>query len=82
MQSRKKLWRLLRHSKAQIIPFSTKRDLNQELLLKNGWVVFNGEQIMKIADIRLPGDIILKIFYPAVAVAKLSGVTNEASIKC
>ena len=42
--------------KAQkIIPFSTTRELEMVLLLKDGWIYFNGEKIMKIEDIVLPG---------------------------
>ena len=35
------------HSKAQIIPFSTKRDLNQELLLKMVGLFSMGNKLLK-----------------------------------
>jgi UDP-N-acetylmuramoylalanine--D-glutamate ligase len=69
---------IARHSKAQIIPFSSKNELETGAFVKDGWVVFNGEHIMKIADIRLPGAHNLENILSSVAVAKLSGVTNEA----
>ena len=65
-------------SKAQIIPFSAKRELESGIFVKEGWVVFDGEQIIKIADIRLPGEHNLENILSSVAVAKLSGVTNQA----
>jgi UDP-N-acetylmuramoylalanine--D-glutamate ligase len=69
---------IARNSKAQIIPFSAKRELESGVFVKNGWVVFNGEQIIRIADIRLPGEHNLENVLSSVAVAKLSGVTNQA----
>ena len=38
---------IARNSKAQIIPFSAKRELASGAFVKDGWVVFNGEQIMQ-----------------------------------
>lgn len=65
-------------SKAKIIPFSTKKDLSTGACLKDGWVIFNGEQVIRMDDIRLPGMHNLENILSAVAVSKLSGVTNEA----
>nr|WP_295971543.1 UDP-N-acetylmuramoyl-L-alanine--D-glutamate ligase [uncultured Bacillus sp.] len=65
-------------SKAQIIPFSTKRALESGAFIQDGWVMFNGEQIMKTEDIRLPGSHNLENILAAVSAAKLSGVSNEA----
>ena len=69
---------IARHSKAQIIPFSVKRELESGIFVKEGWVVFNGEQIIRIADIRLPGEHNLENILSSVAAAKLSGVPNKA----
>ena len=66
------------HSKAQIIPFSVKRELESGIFVKEGWVVFKGEQIIRIEDIRLPGEHNLENILSSVAVAKLSGVSNQA----
>ena len=54
---------IARHSKAQIIPFSAKRELESGAFVKDGWVIFNGEQIIKIADIRLPGEHNLRKYF-------------------
>jgi len=69
---------IARQSKAQIVPFSTKRELPSGAYIKDGWVIFNGEQIMLQEDIRLPGAHNLENILSAVAAAKLSGVGNEA----
>jgi UDP-N-acetylmuramoylalanine--D-glutamate ligase len=68
-------------SKAQIIPFSTKKELSSGVYVKNGWVFYNQELIMKIADIRLPGTHNLENILSAIAAAKLTGVSNEAICK-
>jgi UDP-N-acetylmuramoylalanine--D-glutamate ligase len=67
-----------RQSKAKTIPFSTKRALDSGAYVKDGWVLFNGEQIMKTEDIRLPGAHNLENILSAVSAAKLSGVSNDA----
>lgn len=69
---------IARQSKAKIVPFSTKKVLNSGAFVKEGWVIFNGEQIMKTEDIRLPGAHNLENILSAVAAAKLSGVSNDA----
>lgn len=65
-------------SKAQIVPFSVKRELVQGVCVKDGWILFNGERIMKVADIVLPGAHNLENVLSAIAAAKLTGVSNEA----
>ncbi|MCQ6274001.1 UDP-N-acetylmuramoyl-L-alanine--D-glutamate ligase [Bacillus sp. V3B] len=65
-------------SKAKIVPFSTKRELSSGAYVKEGWVTFNGEQIMKQENIRLPGAHNLENILSAVAAAKLSGVSNDS----
>lgn len=67
-----------RASKAQIVPFSTGRELTNGAFIKDGWLIFEGEQIMQQADIRLPGAHNLENILSAVAAAKLSGVQNDA----
>ncbi|MEH7106860.1 UDP-N-acetylmuramoyl-L-alanine--D-glutamate ligase [Bacillus sp. JJ1764] len=66
------------HSKAKIIPFSTKKDLKDGACLKDGWLCFNQEPIMGIKNIALPGVHNLENILSAVSAAKLSGVANEA----
>lgn len=74
----KDVMNVARSSKAQIVPFSAVRELSTGACIKDGWVTFNGEQIMKQEDIRLPGAHNLENILSAVAAAKLSGVKNEA----
>lgn len=68
-------------SKAQIIPFSTRQELTTGAFLKDGWVMFNGEKIIKTADIRLPGAHNLENILSAIAASKLTGVSNKAIFK-
>ena len=73
--------KIAKQSKAQIIPFSTKKELTSGVFVKNGWIFYHQEQIMKIADILLPGTHNLENILSAVAAAKLTGVSNEAICK-
>ena len=65
-------------SKASIIPFSTKQELTKGAYIKDGWVTFNGEPVVEINDIALPGVHNLENILSAVAAVKLSGVENSA----
>lgn len=69
---------IARHSKAKIIPFSAKNELDEGAYVSDGWVCFNGEKVMQIADIALPGAHNLENILSAMAAAKLSGVENKA----
>jgi UDP-N-acetylmuramoylalanine--D-glutamate ligase len=69
---------IARLSQATIIPFSTKRYLDQGASIKEGWIYFNGQPIMKRDDIVLPGDHNLENILSAIAAAKLTGVENNA----
>lgn len=69
---------IARLSRATIIPFSTKRFLEHGASIKDDWVYFNGEPIIKRDQIVLPGDHNLENILSAIAAAKLSGVSNEA----
>jgi UDP-N-acetylmuramoylalanine--D-glutamate ligase len=65
-------------SKAKIIPFSAKNELSEGAYVSNGWICFDGEKVMQIEDIALPGAHNLENILCAMAAAKLSGVDNEA----
>jgi UDP-N-acetylmuramoylalanine--D-glutamate ligase len=65
-------------SKANVIFFSTTKDLGTGAFIRDGWVMFEGEQVVKLEDIVLPGVHNLENILSAVAAAKLSGVSNEA----
>jgi UDP-N-acetylmuramoylalanine--D-glutamate ligase len=69
---------IARRSKAKIIPFSTKKDLAEGACIRDGWICFNHEQVMPIAEIALPGVHNLENILSAMAAAKLSGVENGA----
>lgn len=69
---------IAQQSKATIVPFSSKRVLSEGAYAENGWICFNGEQVMKTADIALPGAHNLENILSAMAAAKLSGVENSA----
>ena len=69
---------IARQSKAKIIPFSAKNELDEGAYVSDGWVCFNGEKVMQIADIALPGAHNLENILSAMAAAKLSGVENKA----
>ncbi|AGK52984.1 UDP-N-acetylmuramoyl-L-alanine--D-glutamate ligase [Bacillus sp. 1NLA3E] len=65
-------------SKANVIFFSTTKDLGTGAFIRDGWVMFEGEQVVKLVDIVLPGVHNLENILSAVAASKLSGVSNEA----
>jgi UDP-N-acetylmuramoylalanine--D-glutamate ligase len=69
---------IARKSKAKIIPFSTMRELDEGAYVRDGWVCFNGEKVMQIAEIALPGKHNLENILSSMAAAKLSGVENRA----
>jgi UDP-N-acetylmuramoylalanine--D-glutamate ligase len=67
-----------RHSKASIIPFSTKKELPEGAYISDGWIMFKREKVMEIENIALPGNHNLENILSAMAAAKLSGVENSA----
>ncbi|MDP4553095.1 UDP-N-acetylmuramoyl-L-alanine--D-glutamate ligase [Alkalihalobacillus macyae] len=62
-------------SEATLIPFSTTKNLEHGVGILDGWVVFKEENIIKVADLSMKQNI--ENTLAAVAVAKLSGVSNE-----
>ncbi len=69
---------IARHSKAVIIPFSTKRVLSDGACIVDGWICFKGEKVMETSEIALPGVHNLENILSAMTAAKLSGVENSA----
>jgi UDP-N-acetylmuramoylalanine--D-glutamate ligase len=65
-------------SNAKIIPFSAKNELAEGAYVSDGWICFNGEKVMQVEDIALPGAHNLENILCAMAAAKLSGVDNAA----
>jgi UDP-N-acetylmuramoylalanine--D-glutamate ligase len=66
------------HSKATVIPFSTKKEVTGGADLRDDWICFYGEKVMKISEIALPGVHNLENILSAMAAAKLMGVDNHA----
>ncbi|WP_034993252.1 UDP-N-acetylmuramoyl-L-alanine--D-glutamate ligase [Liquorilactobacillus vini] len=72
-------WRQLsERSKAQIVPFSRKQEVKTGAYQKGDYLYFRGEQIIKVADIKLPGVQNIEDALAAIAVAKLMGKSNFA----
>lgn len=69
---------IARHSKAKIIPFSTKKQLSEGAYNSEGWIYFNEERVIETEKIALPGEHNLENILSAIAAAKLSGVENSA----
>ncbi|WML49343.1 UDP-N-acetylmuramoyl-L-alanine--D-glutamate ligase [Neobacillus sp. PS3-34] len=69
---------IAKHSNAAIIPFSAKNKLEHGAYVDNGWLCFNGEQVIEIKDVVLPGTHNLENILSSMAAAKLSEVSNEA----
>jgi UDP-N-acetylmuramoylalanine--D-glutamate ligase len=69
---------IAKHSNAARIPFSTKRVLNEGAYISDGCICFNGEKVMQVEEIALPGVHNLENILSAMAAAKLTGVRNEA----
>ncbi|MGG1398293.1 UDP-N-acetylmuramoyl-L-alanine--D-glutamate ligase [Bacillus salipaludis] len=69
---------IARLSGAKIIPFSTKSELSEGAYLCDEWICFNGEKVMEVKDIALPGVHNLENILSALVAAKLTGVDNLA----
>jgi UDP-N-acetylmuramoylalanine--D-glutamate ligase len=70
--------KLAEQSKGTIIPFSSTKPLSAGASVKNGYVCFNDEPIMKVEEIVLPGKHNLENILAAIAIVKLYGASNEA----
>lgn len=64
-------------SKAAIVLFSVKKDLEDGAFIRNGWAMWGEEQVIKLEDIVLPGIHNLENILSSIACAKLLGVSNE-----
>ena len=74
----KEVLEIAKNSHAAIIPFSTKTVLNEGAFIRDGYICFNGEKVMLVEEIALPGVHNLENILSAMAAAKLMGVCNEA----
>lgn len=69
---------IAKDSRANSIPFSTKRVITEGAYINEGWICFKGEKVMLLDEIALPGVHNLENILSAMAAAKLSGVKNDA----
>lgn len=73
-----KVMEIAKSSRANIIPFSTTKVLEDGAYVKDGVIWFRGEKVVETKDIVLPGAHNLENILCAISAAKLSGVENEA----
>ena len=75
-------WRdLAKQSKAQILPFSDNQTLDQGAFVKDGVIYCNGEAVMNIDEIKIPGEHNVQNALAAISVAKLFDVSNADIIE-
>ncbi len=66
------------NSKAKVIPFSVSRKLMEGAFIEEGWIVFQGERIIRQEDVALPGKHNLENILAAAAAARLAGADIQA----
>ena len=65
------------HTKATLVPFSRKSVLDFGACVEGDSICFNGEKVIPVSTIQVPGTQNVENVLAAVAIAKLSGATNE-----
>ena len=65
------------HTKATLVPFSRKTVLEFGSSVKGDDICFNGEKVIPVSTIQVPGTQNVENVLAAVAIAKLAGATNE-----
>ncbi|RFU71176.1 UDP-N-acetylmuramoyl-L-alanine--D-glutamate ligase [Peribacillus saganii] len=65
-------------SKAISVPFSSASVCKNGAYVEDGYVIFQGERIVRVCEIALPGKHNLENVLAATAASKLKGVSNEA----
>lgn len=71
------LLRMAENARATVVPFSRTKELPNGASVKEGWIVFRGEQVMPVASLHVPGTHNLENALAAVATAKLKGIENR-----
>ncbi|WP_412990086.1 UDP-N-acetylmuramoyl-L-alanine--D-glutamate ligase [Pediococcus siamensis] len=71
---------LSQQSKAQVVPFSRQGLSTQGAYQKGDFLYFRDEQIINVEDIKVPGVQNVENALAAIAVAKISGQSNEAIV--
>ena len=65
------------HTKATLVPFSRKTVLEFGACVEGDYICFNGEKVIPVSTIQVPGTQNVENVLAAVAIAKLAGATNE-----
>ena len=65
------------HTKATLVPFSRKTVLEFGACVEEDYICFNGEKVIPVSTIQVPGTQNVENVLAAVAIAKLAGATNE-----
>lgn len=70
--------RLAECSKAEKVYFSVRRTLERGACVKDGAIMFNGEPVMPLEDVVLPGEHNLENILAALCIVKTAGVSDAA----
>ncbi|WP_018659476.1 UDP-N-acetylmuramoyl-L-alanine--D-glutamate ligase [Allofustis seminis] len=70
--------KISQHTKAQLVPFSRQKVVEEGAYILDGWIYFQKERILPCECVQLPGLHNLENVLVATAIAKLSGVSNDA----
>ena len=65
------------HTKATLVPFSRKSVLDFGACVEGDSICFNGEKVIPVSTIQVPGTQNVENVLAAVAIAKLAGATNK-----
>ena len=65
------------HTNATLVPFSRKTVLEFGASVKDDYIYFNGEKVIPVSTIQVPGTQNVENVLAAVAIAKLAGASNE-----
>ena len=65
------------HTKATLVPFSRKTVLEFGACVEGDYICFNGEKVIPVSAIQVPGTQNVENVLAAVAISKLAGASNE-----
>ena len=65
------------HTKATLVPFSRKTVLEFGACVEGDYICFNGEKVIPVSTIQVPGTQNVENVLAAVAISKLAGASNE-----
>lgn len=73
-----KVCQVVKEGQAQLVPFSLNKELTNGCYIKSNQILFCDDKIIDIEDILLVGEHNLANILAAIAIVKLSGVSNES----